>query len=174
MRSLRFGGVVRVKNIGYACLVATLAAGCHAKAPQSDAVAEQIPNLIQELKAGDERGRAKAAEAIGRLGAEGKLALPALLLALRDEGEAVRQNALRAIIAIGPDSRAVDTLTISLRDSDEVVRALSATALGGLGPLARRSIPALREALQDRDENVQKQAADALSRIDPSSVRRSM
>jgi HEAT repeat protein len=163
-----------VKNIGYACLMATLAAGCHAKAQRSNPSEEQIPNLIQELKSGDDHGRAKAAEAIGRLGPEGKPALPALLLALRDEGELVRQNALRAIIAIGPDARAIDGLTIALRDSDDTVRALSASALGGLGPLARRSIPALREAMQDRDENVQKQATDALNRIDPSSVHRKM
>jgi len=121
---------------------------------------------------GDDASRAKAAKAIGRLGAEGKPALPALLGALRDESELVRQNALRAIIAIGPDPKAINALTNCLKDSDNLVRALSATALGQAGFVARQSIPALRQALEDRDESVQKEAADALMKIDPNGARR--
>jgi HEAT repeat protein len=154
-----------MKNIVFAFLIVVLAVGCGAESWQSNPSGEDIPRLIQVLKAGDENSRANAAEALGSLGADGKSALPALLSALGDEGERVRQNALRAIIAIGPDATATQPLTNSLKDSDNLVRALSANALGQIGPSARPSIPALREALQDRDENVQKEAADALKAI---------
>jgi HEAT repeat protein len=153
-----------MKNFRFTFVVAALALGCQTES-MSNVSAKDIPRLIRDLKEGDENGRAEAAEALGELGADGKPALPALLSALGDEGERVRQNALRAIIAIGPDARTTQALTNSLKDSDPLVRALSANALGQLGPLARKSIPALCEALHDRDEDVQKEAATALEAI---------
>jgi HEAT repeat protein len=154
-----------MKKILLACLVAALAGGCQGGSEWSNPSKEDLPRMTQALKEGDENRRALAAEAMGRLGADGKAALPALLLALRDEGELVRQNALQSIIAIGPDGTATQPLTDSLKDSDALVRVLSANALGRLGPLARPALPALREALKDRDENVQQAAADALKVI---------
>jgi HEAT repeat protein len=154
-------------NILFAALMA-LAAGCQAESRYSTPTADDIPRLIQDLKEGDEMSRAHAAEALSYLGPDAKTALPALLLGLRDEAEQVRQNVLHAIIAIGPDATAIQPLTDSLKDSDHLVRALSANALGQLGSSARPSIPALREALQDRDPNVQKEAADALRAISAS------
>jgi HEAT repeat protein len=154
-----------MKKIRFSWLVAALAVGCHSDSRHSNPTTNDLPRLIQELKEGDDANRAEAAEALGLLGPNGKTALPALLLALRDEYELVRQNALRSIIAIGPDATATQALTDSLKDSDNLVRALSANALGQLGPLARQSVPALREALKDRDEDVQKEAADALKAI---------
>jgi HEAT repeat protein len=154
-----------MKNFLFALVVAAFALGCHAGSDRSNTSANDIPRLIQDLKEGDENCRAEAAEALGDLGADGKAALPALVSALGDEGERVRQNVLRAIIAIGPDAKATPALTNSLKDSDSLVRALSANALGQLGPLARQSVPALREALHDRDETVKKEAADALRAI---------
>jgi len=153
-----------MKNFRFTLVVAALALGCQSGS-SSNLSTNDIPRLIRDLKQGDENTRAEAAEALGDLGADGKPALPALLMALGDEGERVRQNVLRAIVAIGPDEKAIQPLTNSLKDSDNIVRALSASALGQLGPLARKSIPALREALHDRDENVQKEAADALKAI---------
>jgi HEAT repeat protein len=150
-------------------LLVLVATGCHSESWRSNPTVDDIPRLIQELREGDEPDRIGAAETLGRLGADAKSALPALLLALRDEGESVRQAGLSAIIAIGPDFRAMEALTVSLRDSDNAVRAMSATALGQLGPVARQTIPALRHALQDSDETVQKEASEALLRIDPSS-----
>src|SRR5262249_32919061 len=149
------------------CLLVLVATGgCHSESWRSNPTVEDIPRLIQELKEGDEPDRIGAAEALGRLGADAKSALPALLLVLRDEGESVRQAGLRAIIAIGPDVKAMAALAVSLRDSDNTVRALSATALGQLGPVARQTIPGLRQALLDSDETVQREASEALLRID--------
>jgi HEAT repeat protein len=153
-----------MKHFRFTFVVAFLALGCQGES-DSNASAKDLPRLIRDMKEGDENTRAEAAEALADLGADGKPALPALLMALGDEGERVRQNALHAIIAIGPDAAAAQALTNSLKDSDPLVRALSANALGQLGPLARKSIPALREALHDRDETVQKEAAAALKAI---------
>ena len=153
-----------MKHFRFTFVIVALALGCQSES-NSDTSVKDIPRLIRDLKEGDENTRAEAAEALSDLGAEGKPALPALLMALGDEGERVRQNALRAILAIGPDEKAIQPLTNSLKDSDNVVRALSASALGQLGPLARKSVPALREALHDRDETVQKEAAAALKAI---------
>ena len=153
-----------MKNFGVILVVAALALGCKSESG-SNVSTNDISRLIRDLQKGDENTRAEAADALGDLGADGKPALPALLSALGDEGERVRQNVLRAIIAIGPDETAIQPLTNSLKDSDNEVRALSANALGQLGPSARKSIPALREALHDRDEDVRKEAADALKAI---------
>jgi HEAT repeat protein len=153
-----------MKNFLFTFVVAAVGLGCQSGS-KSNVSATDIPRLIRDLKEGDENTRAEAAEALGDFGADGKPALPALLVALGDEGERVRQNALRAIIAIGPDEKAIQPLTNSLKDSDNEVRALSANALGSLGPPARPSVPALREALHDRDENVKKEASDALKAI---------
>jgi len=153
-----------MKNFRLTFLLAAVALGCQSGS-KSNVSATDIPGLIRDLKGGDENTRAEAAESLGELGADGKPALPALLSALGDEGERVRQNVLRAIIAIGPDENTIQPLTNSLKDSDNEVRALSASALGQLGPSARKSIPALREALHDRDEDVRKEAADALKAI---------
>jgi len=159
----RLALTIQMKNF-LIFVVAALALGCQSDS-RSNVSANDIQRLIRDLKQGDENTRAEAAEALGDLGTAGKKALPALLMALGDEGERIRQNALRAIIAIGPDEKAIQPLTNSLKDSDNEVRALSANALGQLGPLARKSIPALREAIHDRDENVQKEAAEALRAI---------
>jgi len=153
-----------MKHFRFTFVVAFLALGCQSES-NSDTSVKDISRLIRDLKEGDENTRAEAAEALADLGADGQPALPALLVAIGDEGERVRQNALRAIIAIGPDATATQALTNSLKDSDPLVRALSANALGQLGPLARKSIQALREALHDRDETVQKEAAAALKAI---------
>jgi HEAT repeat protein len=155
-----------------AWLLVVVVAGCHSESWRSNPSVEDIPTLIQELKEADEPTRIAAAESLGHLGADAKSALPALVLALRDEGESLRQSAIRAIIAIGPDVRSMNDLSVSLKDSDNTVRAMSATALGQLGPVARQTIPALRLALQDTDEAVQKEASEALMRIDPASAPR--
>jgi HEAT repeat protein len=158
-----------MKGLRFTLITLAAVAGCHHERPAPSLSAADIPDLIQDLKTGDERDRADAAQALGQLGPDAKPALPALLLALRDEGEWVRERALEAILAIGPDPRAVESLVTGLKDSDEQVRELSAKALGKIGTAARKSIPALREATRDRQERVQKAAADALLQIDPHS-----
>jgi HEAT repeat protein len=43
----------------------------------------------------------------------------------------------------------------------------ASTALGKIGPEARAAVPALTRALQDRDEDVRREAASALGRLGP-------
>jgi HEAT repeat protein len=129
-----------------------------------------IPGLIQQLNDGDEPTRANAAEALGDLGPAAKAAVPSLMIAMRDEAEAVREQATLALVEIGADKSAVPALTGAVQDSDAVVRAAAASALAGIGSGARSALPALIEALRDHDPIVQQAAADALARIDPAAA----
>jgi len=53
-----------------------------------------------------------------------------------------------------------------LSDRRVQIRALAAHALGGIGPAARDADAALRERLRDVDPSVQREAQNALRRID--------
>jgi HEAT repeat protein len=146
--------------------VAILAAGCSGNYSGTVDSSGGIPGLIKQLDVGDEPTRANAAEALGDLGPAAKTAIPSLVLAMRDEAEAVREQATLALVEIGADEGAVPALTGAVQDSDAVVRAGAASALGGIGSGARSAVPALIEALKDHDPSVKCAAADALRRID--------
>ena len=64
---------------------------------------------------------------------------------------------------------AVPTLIAALQaaKSDPNRRADCVRTLGEIGPDAKAALPALHEALQDKDENVRKAAAAALKQIQP-------
>jgi HEAT repeat protein len=49
--------------------------------------------------------------------------------------------------------------------SDPTYRASFAGILGEIGPAAKAAVPALTEALMDKDENVCKAASEALKKI---------
>jgi len=139
-------------------------AGCRGR---STPIPADIPRLIEDLRGGDDVARADAAASLGTLGSEGRTAEPALMLALRDESELVREKALAALIAIGPTESMIPALVDCLRDSDLKMRAQAAIALGEIGPSARSAIPGLIRALRDHDESVRTQASEALDQIDP-------
>src|SRR4051794_11300214 len=66
--------------------------------------------------------------------------------------------------------RSVNVLIEQLKDMDPAVRAKTAIALGDRGPRAVVAIPALIEALRDREELVSERASGALARIGPVAV----
>jgi HEAT repeat protein len=59
----------------------------------------------------------------------------------------------------------VPTLMLALTNEDGTVRGAAAESLGDLGADARTAIGALRQARQDREENVRNQADLALEKI---------
>jgi HEAT repeat protein len=59
----------------------------------------------------------------------------------------------------------VPTLVLALTNEDGTVRSAAAESLGDLGAEARAAIGALRQARQDREENVRNQADLALEKI---------
>jgi HEAT repeat protein len=81
-----------------------------------------------------------------------------------DDGEA-RSRAINALGAIGPDAvEAVPDLAVILRqDPEGLRRAQAALALTKMRPASRGAVPALAEALSDKDEWVRMNAVIALA-----------
>ena len=52
-----------------------------------------------------------------------------------------------------------------MKNEDSLIRRISAAALGKIGSRASAAIPALTEALQDKDPAVRQAAAEALKQI---------
>src|SRR5262249_48889860 len=85
--------------------------------------------------------------ALKKMGAEAKTAVPALIVALKDQEEDVRCVVADALGAIGPAAReAVPALAEGLKDKDSGPHCAHALAL--LGNEAKPAIPALAEAMQ--------------------------
>jgi len=100
-----------------------------------------LPALLRRLKSKDQRARARAAEALGALGASGKPAIDLLRKALRDRSPRVRANAAIALgnLTRGSDE-AVKSLARLLKDKHPDVRYSAAQALGRIGtPSASRA-----------------------------------
>ena len=78
-----------------------------------------VPALVDLLHDGDRRLRDHAAQALARMGADAKQAVPDLLSALREEkDEGVRKRIIRALGQIGPAaSAAVPALVEELKNS---------------------------------------------------------
>jgi hypothetical protein len=89
--------------------------------------AEPLAVLIDALKAENKHDRARAARALGGLGAEARVAIPVLLESLRDREAIVRYDAAKALEKMGDAAR--DALASALQDDDEVVRRIASEAL---------------------------------------------
>jgi hypothetical protein len=63
-----------------------------------------IPELVRLLEHPEPRIRARAAWALGRMGAKAKPAVPALVAALEDDERLVQESAARALGQIGPEA----------------------------------------------------------------------
>jgi len=76
------------------------------------------------------QSRRAAAYALGKMGPEAKMAIPALTELLRDKDTEVRQAAAYALGAMGPEANtAIPALTELLKDEYEQVRKAAAEAL---------------------------------------------
>ena len=146
--------------------LALFTATCRCAADDKDPVykGKSLSAWIEQLTDRSATARQDAAEALGKMGAPAKPAIGPLIAALGDSDEVVRDAAATALSAFGKD--AVGPLTNSLKHKEAAVRRGAADALGGIGPTARAAIPALRDALPDKDEDVRKAVADALKRIE--------
>lgn len=108
---------------------------------------------------GGEEARALAAEVVGMVGDPGAIEL--LVPALLDWNAAVREGAVKALIALG--SLAFDPVLALLSHTHPWVRSHVATALGGLGD--RRAVDALIRSLGDAEELVVNSTAGALGAL---------
>ena len=130
------------------------------------AVADEVDDLILDLKYGTPDYREEAAISLGEI--RDSKGVDPLIEALKDEDEVVRGWAAWSLGEIG-DLNAVDPLIKALKDEDEWVRAEAASALGNIGD--SKAFDPLIVALNDEDEVVRGRAASALGNIgDPKAV----
>jgi HEAT repeat protein len=155
---------------------------------------EAVPRYVAGLKDPDPIARAKAADALWKIGTYADEATPALVAALADPDPAVREAAARALGRTSQGTRAaVPGLTAALKDDHAPVRASAANSLAEIwleerhGPppvgqgvarprvdpppeakeLHRAAVPALAALLRDPDPKVRGRAAAALAEIAP-------
>jgi HEAT repeat protein/lysophospholipase L1-like esterase len=126
--------------------------------------ADSVEALARLVRKAQGPGRGLAAEALGRLGADARSAVPDLTVAAFDQRADVRWRAVWALGRIGPAAKpAVLALRMSLADPDLCWRA--AQALGEIGPGAADAVPDLVTLLREPSSNVRWRAAEALGAI---------
>lgn len=127
------------------------------------ASAQHWSELVRGLVHPQASHRSLTARELGRLGAQAAGALPALLAAVDDADQSVREAAVQAIANFGP--QAVGPLTGFLSHSDKYVRRNAIWGLGKLGHVARTAMGALCAALHDADPRTASGAAQALGNL---------
>jgi predicted Zn finger-like uncharacterized protein len=127
---------------------------------------KSVLDLMNLLADPQRNTRAAAAEALGLIGPQARIAYPALAGANRaDSDENVRtkaKEAMKKIAPPGPADVAFMVDTFSDRKQLRQLRAAAAQVLGLIGNEARVTVPALEEGLKDPDAQVRVSAALAL------------
>lgn len=134
--------------------------------PAAGAVAGDVITILNDRNQ-DLDKRHCAAFALGGFGRwAAKVAVPALVDALKDPERDLRSYAAMALAEIGPAAlSAVPALAEVLEAENDGVRLFAACALGNIGVAAETAMPALTAALGDKDEQVRQAAAEALAKI---------
>jgi HEAT repeat protein len=144
-----------------------------AQPPEQRKVVESaVPALVRLLDDPDLGVRMTAAEALGRYGPAANAAVPALARAVAEGDVEMRIAAIQALGGIGERSaEAVPELIQALNYPDARLRLAAAKLFGQLGPLARgrvsrdTAIQALRNALNDPDNEVRLAVSDAFLKV---------
>ncbi len=158
-----------------------VAAVKHPSSETRKAAAEALKNidaealilaLMSALRCPDKYVRMEAAFGLGEMGRAARSALPALLEALQDKSWLVCRAATVALGQIGPEARVgVAALIAALKDEQALVRQAAAETLGRIGMESGEAMPelieALFEALRDKDDDVSREAGEALKKVRP-------
>jgi HEAT repeat protein len=128
----------------------------------------ELPGIFILSATADVR-RAKAAEAIGELGAAGKSAIPALLQALKSADGAVHPSAVTALGKIRREPETIIPLLIGYLD-DKNLNDEAAEALGDFGSRAKAAVPKLVSLLKVQDKDLHVAVVIALKKIDPAAA----
>lgn len=112
--------------------------------------ASAMPKLEQSLRDEEPAVRYWAAIGLGNLGKEAAPAAEALTSALKDDSAVVRIAAARALSIMGKERAALPVLIQELGSEQEWVRLNAAIVIDLIGDIARPVIPALHEALKDK------------------------
>jgi|SRR5215471_7668026 len=137
-----------------------------------------VAEHIKGLHSPNPRERRNSALALGNMAAGGKFereqvkpAVPALIRALKDKDEDVREFAAFALGNIRADPAiSVPALIEGLKDQYYSVRERSASVLRAFGPEAQPAVPALLKALTDQNSSVREEAAKAVGEIAPAQI----
>jgi hypothetical protein len=131
---------------------------------------EGLPSLVAVMTNQGNRGflREVAAHAIGGMGSNAAVAVPALVGCLLDTDSGVARSSAIALGRLGLQPEiTVPGLTNSLGSPSPRLRACSAMALGRFGPRARLAVPALVRVLDDPSLATRRLASNALVQIAP-------
>jgi HEAT repeat protein len=138
---------------------------------------ESLPDLLDALSADDWVLRGSIPIALGKLGAAGRPALPALTRLARTEfaGHGGPCPAIEAIRSIAPNSAEAQAfiapLVTLLRDSpSEQQRQWATFLLSGFGPSAAMAVAPLRDALKSTNPDVRCRASFVLRSIGPAAT----
>jgi hypothetical protein len=124
------------------------------------------PHLARALRDDAFEVRRAGMRAIQRLGPDGAIFLPDLImLADRKENLRAAQRLLRRFERSGPDVRTLPELIQQLDHGQPAVRLLAIKFLGLAGQDAHAAIPALERLRQDPSAEIRKQAAAASEQI---------
>ena len=112
------------------------------------------------LKDADDGVRGQSAESLGKVGADPKLAVPALAAALADKYPGVRGDAAHALSKFKDDAKpALPALTRLLKDPDHAVLVYAPDAVYELTDDPRLVMPVLLDGLKNEDPFVRGDAA---------------
>jgi HEAT repeat protein len=123
------------------------------------------PLLREGVTDRDVQVRLAAVEALGELGAEGRI-MELMETALQDRDVTVRLAAEEGLARGG--AAMVPSLIEALKHKSPRVRAGAARALGLIGPPAKKAVEALRSLRKDSSEEVRGAVEDALRGIERS------
>ncbi len=127
-----------------------------------DYTKKTISQWIDVLKNSKEReSAAEARKALGPSGPYAKTAIPALIDALDDDNFPLKVTNVLAEYG----SPAIEPLIRAMKSPKAIVRRGAMGALEFITPRPTNAIPALIEALKDRDENARYQAIESLATI---------
>lgn len=141
-------------------------------AKENSSASSDIQDLINQLDNPNEEIKSDAINALAKLGARAKPAVPALAKLLKDKSNYVRNFSANALSEIGRDAAAaVPALKEAMHDSDPSVSQAAQTALGSIGAASAVAIPDLILFLRDWESSTQEcAAAYALAKIGEASI----
>ncbi len=126
--------------------------------------AEAVPQLVTMLD--DPTRRAAASEALGRIGAAAKPAVPRLVAVLANGTNDDRRRVLQALSHIGPAaSEALPALGTARKDSDPAVRIAAYEATAAIETKKQDRVAALIAGLDDPDLAVRKAVAETIGKL---------
>ncbi|MCU0723080.1 MAG: HEAT repeat domain-containing protein, partial [Planctomycetes bacterium] len=127
---------------------------------------EAIQALSAALEDPDDEVRRFALNALAAVAAEAPEAIPAIRAALTNRVPSVQYAAAKALLKLGARPEEVlPALVDAVRKERWTFRHFAVDLLGSLGPAAAEAVPLLLILLEEREDNVPRSAAGALSAI---------